>query len=458
VARMEHPPLILRANWVLPISSEPLPNGEVVVENGQIVEVRPQPNTRKASDVLDFGDAILMPGLVNAHCHLEYTALRGLNDRTPFFAWVRGLVELKAQMPTELWLPSAMLGAAECIASGITFIADNTDSGVSAEVLARAGLRGRVYQEMFGIGKEPNDETLLHQLNERLTTLRKTIEKHEATARISLGVSPHAVYTVRDSLLKALAHFAQQQNLPISIHASESSEEVALTRSGSGPFAEMFAQRGIDYLHPRMPPVEYLHQAGVLSPATQLVHCVRVEPYEIPFIAEANAAVAHCPRSNARLLTGVAPIYELRRRGVRIGLGTDSVVSSGNFDLLEELRYGALMQRAHAYTAQPSWRDWVTLATLGGAASLGVDNQIGSLEPGKRADIIALRTQRLAFSQMPDPYAALVLVARSEDVACVIVDGAILYQDGNWCTIEPDKIRAKLTALIDERKRPTVAS
>ncbi len=443
---MEHPSLILRANWVLPIASEPLPNGEVVVENGQIVEVRPQPHSRKANDVLDFGDAILMPGLVNAHCHLEYTALRGLNDRTPFFEWIRALVELKAQTPAERWLPSAMLGAAECIANGITFISDNTDSGVSAEVLARCGLRGRVYQEVFGIEPEPDDETILNQLREQLDALRKTLEKHEATTRISLGISPHAVYTVRDSLLKAVVRYAQEANLPISIHASESSEEVTLTRSGSGPFAEMFAQRGITYLHPRMPPVEYLHQAGVLNPATQLVHCVRVEPYEMRYLADSKASVAHCPRSNARLLTGIAPIYELRRRGVRVGLGTDSAVSCGTLDLLEELRFGALIQRAHAYTAQPSWRDWVAIATLEGARSLGIDDQIGSLEVGKCADIIAVRTHRLAFSQMPDPYSALVLVARGEDVAMTMVDGTILYQDGTWHTLEPTKIRAKLTA------------
>ncbi len=444
---MEHPALILRANWVLPISGEPLPNGEVVVENGQIVEVRSQSGTRRASDVLDFGDAILMPGLVNAHCHLEYTALRGLNDRVPFFAWIRALVELKAQTPVDLWLPSALLGAAECIASGITFIADNTDSGVSVEALARSGLRGRIYQEVFGIESEPDDETILNQLKEKLDALRRTLAKHEATERVSLGIAPHAVYTVRDSLLKALVQHARSQSLPLSIHAAESSEEVALTRSGSGAFAELFAQRGIDYLHPRVPPVEYLNQAGVLGADTQLVHCVRVEPYEMRFIAESDTAVAHCPRSNARLLTGIAPIYELRRRGVRIGLGTDSVVSSGSLDLWEELRFAALAQRAHAYTAQPSWRDWVAIATLEGARSLGLAEQIGSLEVGKRADVIAVRTHRLAFSQMPDPYAALVLVARSEDIALTMVEGAILYQEGTWHTLEPDKIRARLSSL-----------
>ncbi|MCS7066686.1 MAG: amidohydrolase family protein, partial [Fimbriimonadales bacterium] len=183
----------------------------------------------------------------------------------------------------------------------------------------------------------------------------------------------------------------------------------------------------------------------------QLVHCVRIEPYEMRFLADSGASVAHCPRSNARLLTGVAPLYELRRRGVRVGLGTDSVVSSGSLDLLEEMRFGALMQRAHAYVAQPSWRDWVAIATLEGARSLGVEEQIGSLEVGKRADLIAVRTHRLAFSQMPDPYAALVLVARGEDVALTMVEGTILYQEGNWRTLEPDSIRAELEKLAPYR-------
>jgi cytosine/adenosine deaminase-related metal-dependent hydrolase len=440
--------MILRARWVLPISSEPIPDGEVVVENEQIAEVRSRSNLLD-SDALDFGDAILMPALINGHCHLEYTALRGLNDRTPFFEWIRGLVALKAKCPPELWLPSALLGAAELIASGVGFVSDNTDAGVSAEALARAGLRGRVYQEVFGVEPEPDDAAVLRELTAKLEAHRQMLQRYEASERITLGVAPHAIYTVRDSLMRAVRQYAREESLPLSIHAAESSEEVALARAGSGSFAEMFAQRKIAYLHPRTPPIEYLHNAGVLAPDVQLVHATRAEPRELEMMARAGVSVAHCPRSNARLLTGVAPVYAMRRLGIPVVLGTDSAVSAGNLDLWEELRFAALAQRAVSYAASPSWRDWVRMLTLDGAKVFGVDAQIGSLEAGKRADVIAVRTHRLAYISTPDPYAALALIACSEDVAMTMVDGYILYQDGRFTGLDVQALRQEVARWVE---------
>ncbi|MCS7300166.1 MAG: amidohydrolase family protein [Fimbriimonadales bacterium] len=448
---MEHRTVILRANCVLPMSREPLLDGEVVIENGQIAEVRPRSSVWSDA-VIDFGDAILMPGLINGHCHLEYTALRGLNDRTPFFDWIRALVELKAQCPAELWLPSALLGAAELIASGVTFVSDNTDSGASAEALARAGLRGRVYQEVFGIEAEPDDAAILRELSAKLDALRATLARYEASERIALGVSPHAIYTVRDSLMRAVRQYARDEGLPLSIHAAESSEEVALARSGSGSFAEMFFERKISYLHPRVPPIEYLHNAGILASDVQLVHATRAEPRELEMMARSGAGVAHCPRSNARLLTGIAPVYAMRRLGIPMALGTDSAVSAGSLDIWEELRFAALAQRAASHAAHPTWRDWIAMLTLDGAKVFGVEAHIGSLEAGKRADVIAVRTHRLAFSSMPDLYAALVLVARSEDVALTMVEGRILYRDGKFMGLDVEAARRSLSELLAQHK------
>ncbi|MFN4034154.1 MAG: amidohydrolase family protein, partial [Fimbriimonadales bacterium] len=339
-------------------------------------------------------------------------------------------------------------GAAELIASGVTFVSDNTDSGASAEALARAGLRGRVYQEVFGIEPEPDDATILRTLESKLDALCATLARYEATERITLGVSPHAIYTVRDSLMRAVRRYASEQRLPLSIHAAESSEEVALARSGSGSFAEMFTQRKISYLHPRTPPIEYLHNAGILASDVQVVHATRAEPRELEMLARAGASVAHCPRSNARLLTGIAPVYAARRLGIPVVLGTDSAVSAGSLDLWEELRFAALAQRAASYAAQPSWRDWIGMLTLEGARVFGVDAHLGSLEAGKRADIIAVRTHRLAFLSTPDPYAALVLAARSEDVALTMVDGRVLYRDGAFTTLNLEALHAEARRLL----------
>jgi len=179
------------------------------------------------------------------------------------------------------------------------------------------------------------------------------------------------------------------------------------------------------------------------------VHATRAEPRELEMMARAGVSVAHCPRSNARLLTGVAPVYAMRRLGIPVVLGTDSAVSAGNLDLWEELRFAALAQRAVSYAASPSWRDWVRMLTLDGAKVFGVDAQIGSLEAGKRADVIAVRTHRLAYISTPDPYAALALIACSEDVAMTMVDGYILYQDGRFTGLDVQALRQEVARWVE---------
>lgn len=415
--------MILRAHWVLPVSSDPIENGEVVVENDRIVEVRQQGQPVSGDEVIDFGESILMPGMVNVHTHLEYTGLRGQVEQVPFFAWLRALVELKAKTPPEKWLEFANQGAKECLASGITTVSDNTDSGVTVEALARSGLRGRVYQEVFSLGSDKTDEQIIEELDAKLEGHRKTLKRWEVSDRVGLGISPHAVYTVRDSLLRKIALLAKERGLPLSIHAAESSSEVVLTRTGSGEFADLLKERGVHYTIPRLNPIEYLDTIGMMGEQTQLVHCVRAEPYEIKMMAKAKCSVAHCPRSNAKLLSGIAPLQEMMRSGVRVGLGTDSVVSSGSFDMFEEMRCAMWLQRAGRHAYKPGSKGWVEMATIGGASALGLADETGTLESGKKADLCAVRIDRTAFTGVPDPYTALVSVAYATDVCFTMVDG-----------------------------------
>ncbi len=422
-----------RARWILPISAPPIENGEIIVEGDQIAAVR-QAIGPSRSDVQDFGDAILMPGLVNVHTHLDYTLMRGLLEDIPFFPWIRELTARKAVLTAEDWIASATWGAAEAVAGGVTTIGDCTDSGAAMIGAKRLGLRGIVYQEVFGIDLRQTVAEILEELQAKLDRLSA-----EATGTLlSVGVSPHAPYTVRPELMRALGEVAAAAGLPLCIHAAESTAEATLFQSGRGPIAEMFERREIDWLPPKQSVVEYLFTQGVLSPRTLLVHGVQVSAADRIRMRQTGAAWATCPKSNAKLGNGVAPLEILfdlpaptdsgAACGVRVGLGSDSVAGNNTMDLFEEMRFAVLMQRGarrriDALTARAA----VEMATLGGADALGMAPEIGSLEPGKRADLCVVGLDGLHNVPAYDPYSALVYAARASDVLFTMIGGVTRY-------------------------------
>jgi len=423
--------IVYTARWVLPIDGVPLEHGEVVIEDGVIAAVRPC--RTPANQRRDFGEAVLMPGLVNAHSHLEYTALRGFLEDVPFFPWIRALTAAKAALTADDWLWSARLGAVESIAAGTTTLGDNTDAGVTMRVLAESGLRGVVYQELFGIDDREPVGPILDSLRAKVAVHRRL-----ASDRVLVGVSPHALYTIRPALFTAINAYAAEEGLPTSIHIAESPSESALTERGEGPFAEMYARRGITWEAPKTTPTRYVAELGALGPTTLAVHCVHQTQADILLLAASGAAVIHCPKSNAKLGAGVAPLAAwLRTPGLHLGLGTDSAVSNNALDLFEEMRFALLLQRAVRQEVEVvTARDVVRMATLGGAEALGLAHQTGSLTPGKRADMIAVRLDRPHAVPATDPYAALVYTARADDVLCTLCDGEVLYDSGAWPTLD----------------------
>ena len=429
------PVAVYAARWVLPVDAVPIENGEVVVEDGVIAAVRPQRTS--ANERRDFGDAVLMPGLVNAHSHLEYTALRGFLEDVPFFPWIRALTAAKAGLTSDDWLWSARLGAVECIAAGITTLGDNTDAGVTMRVLAESGLRGVVYQELFGIDDREPVGPILDGLRTKITAHRRL-----ATGRVSVGVSPHALYTIRPALFAAINTYVAEEGLPTSIHIAESPSESALTERGEGPFAEMYARRGITWQVPKTTPTEYANDMGALSPQTLAIHCVHQTEADIALMAASGAAIIQCPKSNAKLGAGVAPLAAwLKTPGLRLGLGTDSAVSNNILDLFEEMRFALLMQRAVRREVEVvTARDVVHMATLGGAEAMGLSHQAGSLTLGKRADLIAVRLDRPHAIPATDPYAALVYSARADDVLFTLCNGEVLYDSGVWPTLDAQAV------------------
>jgi len=422
---------VYAARWVLPVDDAPIENGEVVIEGGKIAAVRPV--RTPANERRDFGEAVLMPGLVNAHSHLEYTALRGFLEDVPFFPWIRALTAAKAALTPEDWLWSARLGAMECLTAGITTLGDNTDAGVTMRVLAETGLRGTVYQELFGIDDREPVAPILESLRVKIAAHRWL-----ASGRVSVGVSPHALYTIRPALFAVINEYVAGERLPTSIHIAESGSESALTERGEGPFAEMYVRRGIAWDAPRTTPTRYAADLAALGPNALAIHCVHQTLEDIALLAATGAAVIHCPKSNAKLGAGVAPLTAwLRTPGLRLGLGTDSAVSNNALDLFEEMRFALLMQRAVTQEVEAvTARDVVRMATLGGAEAMGLSNTTGSLTPGKRADLIAVRLDRPHAVPATDPYSALVYTARADDVLFTLCDGEVLYDGGVWPTLD----------------------
>jgi cytosine/adenosine deaminase-related metal-dependent hydrolase len=431
------------ADWVLPVATPFLHRGAVAVDGRRIVAVAGADELRAAypdAQLVDFGHAIIMPGFVNAHCHVEYTAFRGIMDDEEFGDWILQLVEVKASLTPEEYLISALLGALESISSGITTAADVTYTGSSLEALKRAGLRGIVYQEVFGVDDAHLDETLT-DMHERLERLRR-----EAPPQIAVGVAPHGTYTVSSRLYREIARHCREAGVKITSHVAESKEEVTYIRSGSGKFAHDFREKmGWERMLVQpygVSPIKYLQQWDVFGPDFLAVHCVQASLDDIRILRQKGAAVAHCPKSNAKTGCGVAPLHDLLHQGVRVGLGTDSPASSNIMDMFDEMRVALFLHRAveRDVTVLDAERA-VRIATLGGAEALGLADQIGSLDPGKLADLIAVDVSTSHFVPIDNPYSALVYGANQDDVFFTCVDGRVLYDGRRFTSLDEETIR-----------------
>jgi|SRR5688572_12455237 len=411
------------ARWVVPVSRPPFAHGTLVEHDGRIAYVGPRTHAPPGTDV-DLGDVALMPGLVNAHTHLELTVMRGFLENLSFRAWIMRLTRARrSALSPEALLDSARAGIAEGLLAGVTTYADTNDSGTPFHAMREMGVRGISYQEVFG----PDPA----QCADALAGLRAKVDEIRSleTPLVRVGVSPHAPYSVSDALFRATAQFARSESLPIAVHIAESEEESRYVRDASGGWADDHRKRGIT-VSPRGPsPIRMLERNGVLDARPLLIHCVRADGDDLAAVAAHDCAVAHCPASNAKLGHGIAPVTDFLDARVRVGLGSDSVASNNRMDLLEESRLAILMQcaragRPDALTAAQA----LELATLGGARALGVDHEVGSLDVGKAADLAAFPLDHARTSPVYDPVTALVFSGAGEPPSFVAVAGRPLVQ------------------------------
>ena len=279
-------------------------------------------------------------------------------------------------------------------------------------------------------------------LRERVAPMRA-----RETDLVAVGVSPHAPYSVSDPLFEAVAAYARAEGLPVAVHTAESAAEDALVREGAGPFADGLRRRGIATPARAPTTVALLARTGILALRPLLIHAVRLHGDDVRRIADAGAAIAHCPIANARLGHGIAPVAALDAAGVTVGLGTDSVAANNRLDLLEEARAAQLFQRTRDGdgTIFPPHR-LLRMLTLDGARALGFGDRTGSLDVGKDADLCAVSFASPHVRPVHDPLAALVLAARASDVVLAAVRGRILYRDGEVLTLDERGTRAAVEA------------
>jgi 5-methylthioadenosine/S-adenosylhomocysteine deaminase len=401
---------LISARWVVPVvpRAAVLPDHSVAIDRGRIVAVLPTALARtglRPARVVDLGQHVLAPGLVNAHAHAAMNLLRGTGDDLPLQRWLGERIwPLEKALVSERFVyDGTQHAAAEMLRAGITCC---NDMYFFPEAAARAfvdlGMRcvvGIIALEFPSAYAADADDYLRKGLQAR-DALRD-----EALAGFALA--PHAPYTVSDATLERIAMLAEELDLPVHTHVHETDAEVV----------ESLQQHGVR-------PLARLDRLGLVSERLLAVHAVHLQPDEIALLGRRGASVAHCPASNLKLASGIAPVAQLLRHGVGVAFGTDSAASNNRLDLLDEMRLAALLAKGASQDASalPAWQA-LECATLTAAGALGLRDRIGSIEPGKEADLIAVDLSELETQPCFDVVSQLVYCAGREHVSDAWVGG-----------------------------------
>jgi 5-methylthioadenosine/S-adenosylhomocysteine deaminase len=440
------------ARWVLPISSPAIADGAIAVDRDRIISVGIRGALVKefsGAQIREFAESAIVPGFINAHSHLELTAMRGFleNEEFDFFAWLKKLTTARLdRMTTEDLHVSAAWGACEAARAGVTCLADASDSAAtSMNAIRDVGLRCIVFQESFGPDPRLAQENF-EKLRGKIGRLREL-----ETALVKCGVSPHAPYTVSAPQLELIADYANSEKLPLMMHAAETEMERSLLREGRGPFADGLRSRGIAWQASGVSTIQYLHRHGVLRTKPLLAHCITIDEADVETMRETDTRVAHCPKSNAKLRHGVAPFAQLRAKGIAVGLGSDSVASNNTCDLLEEARFALLMARSKSagnnLDRSLSAGEVLESITVGGARALGLEGQIGELREDLQADFAVVSLDGVHQIPAYDPVTTLIFSSSARDVILTVVAGREVYRDGRVTAVDEDRLRARMTEI-----------
>jgi len=391
--------------------------GSVSVRNGRIASVGPEPDGRH--DVtIDAEGAYLLPGLIQTHVHLCQTLFRGYADDMPLLEWLRRRVwPMEAAHTPGTLRASTRLAAAELLLSGTTTALTMEtvhDTDVVFETLATMGLRAVVGKCMMD-----SDQDVPKRLQEQTrasidesVALRRRWDG-QANGRLHAAFAPRFAVSCSRALLEAVADLSARDRVIVHTHASENRDEIEVVRRLSGGMSNL----------------EYLADTGLATPHLCTAHCVWVSDSEQALLAERGVKVMHCPSSNLKLGSGLAPVTEMRARGISVSLGADGAACNNRLDMFEEMRLAATLQAVRKAPGALTARDALWMATREGARALSLEDEIGSLEPGKRADLIVVGRRGVHQAPDPDPWSTLVYATRGSDVRLTMVDGEVLARD-----------------------------
>ena len=408
-------------------------DGAVAIVDGAIAAVGPAADVLAAHPglhVLDGEHRIVMPGLVNGHSHAAMTLLRGVADDLALMDWLQNYI-----FPAEVEFVDAEfvrigteLACWEMIRGGTTTFVDMYYfPDTIADVVETCGMRALISATVID-QRSPDAENAADSIGKGVAFVERRKDRHP---RITPIFGPHANYTLDKRQLEATRAMATRLGVPISIHLSESPYEVQYSKEHYGTTS-----------------IEMLDSIGFFDGQTIAAHVVWPTDEEIPILAERKVGVIHNPTSNMKIASGVSPITKMLASGVRVGLGTDGAASNNDLDMWEEMRLASFLQKVEQMNPEVlSATEVLTMATRGGAAAIGLGDSVGSLEPGKRADLIQVAFEDVHHVPTYDIISHLVYVTDEQDVATVIVDGKILMKDRELLTIDTGRVRTEATEL-----------
>jgi 5-methylthioadenosine/S-adenosylhomocysteine deaminase len=415
-----------------------IPRGAIAVDGGRIEAVGPESEVDGAfrgREVLDAGGGIVIPGLVNAHTHAAMVLFRGIADDLKLMQWLQDYIfpAEKNNVTADFVRAGTRLAALEMIRSGTTTFVDMYYfEDQAAEACKEAGLRGVLGSTLIEF-PAPDNKTIA----DALAYAERFLKKWAGDPLVVPAVAPHSTYLASPETLKAARALADRYHAPILTHLSESPDEQKTVRERYG-----------------RTPTEQLQQLGILRRGLVGAHGIWLTASDRKILKDADVGVVHCPQSNMKLASGAAPVKEMLAEGLRLGLGTDGAASNNDLDMFEEMLTAALLAK-HASgdpTVAPA-AAVLEMATLGGARALGMEDRIGSLEPGKRADLVVVGLDAPRLHPLYDPVSDLVYAAKGADVRDVVVEGRILMRDRRVLTLDEKAVLAEADRLRDQVRR-----